>query len=328
MSRPVAAILIPTHDHVATIDSAIRSALEQTVREIEVIVVGDGIGDRMRRLVERIGSEDERVRLLDLPKGPHHGEVHRGAAIESTPAEIICYLCDDDLLLPDHVESMRELLADADLAHSQNGYFDVDGTWHGLFADLALPAFRAWMLEPGNNTVSLTGTAHTVSAYRRLPHGWRTTPRGFWPDQYMWRQFLAEPWVRGRSATRVTALQFPSHLGREQWGEARRSAELERWRARLATSEGRERVRAEIDRSVKRRATAEWIRLGEMGGRFAELQRRLAESEEGRERATAQSAALAGRLAEIESTRTWRLRSRLRRVGVLRALLARSATRD
>ena len=264
MNEPLTAILIPTHDHVGTIDLAVRSALEQTVADLEVLVVGDGVGEGMRELVAGIARREPQVRFLDLPKGPHHGEVHRAAAIETTRAGTVCYLCDDDLLLPDHVESMLELLADADLAHSQNGYFDPEGDWHSYIADLSSPAFRAWMLEPGNNAVSLTGTAHTVSAYRRLPHGWRTTPAGYWPDQYMWQQFLTEPWVRAKTATRVTALQFPSHLGREQWDDSRRRGELERFHTALETPEGRTRIRGKIDGSLKRQVANEWLRQREL----------------------------------------------------------------
>src|SRR5690349_21612774 len=153
--RPLlATILVPTHDHAATLDLAVRSALEQTVAEIEVVVIGDGVGDDTREVVAGLTREDPRVRFLDLPKGPNHGEVHRGTAIESTEAEIVCYLCDDDLLLPEHVESMRELLRAADLAQSQNGLFDPDGTWHHIFADLSSPACREWVLQPGQNVVA------------------------------------------------------------------------------------------------------------------------------------------------------------------------------
>jgi len=306
--RPAAAVLVPTHDHPATLDLAVRSALEQTVAEIEVLIVGDGVGEETREVAGDLLREDERVRFLDLPKGPNHGEVHRGTAIEGTAAEIVCYLCDDDLLLPEHVASMLEMLAEADLAHSQNGHLEADGTWHHIFADLSSPACRAWILQPGSNVVSLTGTAHTVAAYRRLPHGWRTTPAGHWPDHYMWQQFLAEPWVRAATAPRVTALQFPSHLGgREDWPPERRRAELEQWRARLATAEGRAQLEATIGRAIRTQATAEWLRRDELEAELRELRPLRAE-------AVAEATYLAAHLRAVESTRTWRLRSRLRRI--------------
>lgn len=312
-SRPFAAVLIPTHDHPATLDLAVRSALEQTVEEIEVLIVGDGVGEETRALASRLREEDGRVRFLDFPKGPHHGEIHRGAAIEATEAEIVCYLCDDDLLLPEHVESMGEQLAQADLAQSQNGQFEIDGSWFPIFADLASPVCRAWVLRPDKNVVSLTGTAHTVAAYRRLPHGWRTTPPERWPDHYMWQQFLAEPWVRAATAPRVTALQFPSFLGREDWPPERRRAELEGWRATLATPEGRAELEATIDHAMGDRATGEWLRATGEWLRRDELEAELAETKEQLRLTTAEAAELTRLLRAIESTRTWRLRRRARR---------------
>ncbi|MGN6276815.1 MAG: glycosyltransferase family 2 protein [Solirubrobacterales bacterium] len=316
-ARPLAAVLIPTHDHAATLDLAVRSALEQTVAEIEVLIVGDGVSEEVREVASGLGREDERVRFLDLPKGPNHGEVHRGTAIERTEAEIVCYLCDDDLLLPEHVESMRELLGEADLAHSQNGFFDPDGAWHHIFADLSAPACREWVLQPGQNVVALTGTAHTAAAYRRLPYGWRTTPEGQWPDHYMWQQFLAQPWVRAATAPRVTALQFPTHLGgREEWSPAQRRAELKSWREKLARPEGHALLEKAIGEALRVQASAEWMRREQLEAQLEEVQALRAA-------AVAVAADLAAHLHEIKATRTWRLRDRLRRIRPLRALLAR-----
>jgi glycosyltransferase involved in cell wall biosynthesis len=318
---PVAAILIPTHDHASTLDLAVRSALEQTVAEIEVLVVGDGVDDGTRGVVAGLRQEDPRVRFLDLPKGPNHGEIHRGAAIETTSAEIVCYLCDDDLLLPEHVETMAGLLADADLAHCQSGHVETDGSFHPYLADLELQRCREWVLRPDRNAVSLTGTAHTVSAYRRLPHGWRTTPPGRAPDHYMWQQFLAQPWVRAVTGTRATALQLPSHLeGRAQWPAERRRAELRRWRAELATAEGRARFDESVRRGVMTRATGEQIRRDEVEDFLAAEEKRRAELE-------SRLAAAEFHLRAIGSTRTWRLRSRLRRIWLLRALARATARR-
>jgi hypothetical protein len=321
---PLAAIVVPTHDHPATLDLSVRSALEQTVADVEVVVVGDGVGDDTRDVVAALAGEDARVRFLDLPKGPHHGEIHRDRAIAATSAGIVCYLCDDDLLLPEHIESMAELLEDADLAHGQNGYVDASGAWHPYLADLSSADCRAWLLRPDRNAVSLTGTAHTAAAYRRLPHGWRTTPPGRWPDHYMWQQFLAESWVRAVTATRATAVQFPSHVDhRGSWEPAARRAELERWQAMLSTPEGLARFEEGVRRTVLAKASIESIRrdqleaaLGASETALVAYEEALTGSEASRTEEERRASSLADRLSAVESTRTWRLRNRAKRLAL------------
>lgn len=323
--RPlVAAILVPTHEHAATLDLAVHSALEQTVAEIEVVVIGDGVGDDTREVAAGLTREDPRVSFLDLPKGPHHGELYRDTVIDGTSAEIVCYLCDDDLLLPGHVESMATLLADADLAHSQNGRLDVDGSWRPYLADLSAPDCREWVMRPDRNVVSLTGTAHTVAAYRRLQHGWRPPPPGRWPDHYMWQQFLAEPWVRAVTATRVTAVQFPSHeCGRAESPGAERRAEVEEWRDRLSTEEGRASFEEAALRDTLAEASAQHVMRDETQEALANAEARRGSAEMRLELAEARlvfGEAAEATLREIYSTRTWRLRGRLLRLAPLRAL--------
>ena len=170
----LATILIPTHDHASTLPLAVGSALEQTVADIEVVIIGDGATDAVRAAAQGLASSDERVVFHDFPKGPHHGEIHRGTAIERARSDAIFYLCDDDLLLVRHVANLLELLAGADLVQCRNGYVDTQGSLQLFPTDLALPEAVAWHLrEPPRNATSLTGTAHTRSAY----NAYRKRPR-------------------------------------------------------------------------------------------------------------------------------------------------------
>lgn len=229
-----ATILIPTHDHWATLPLAVASALGQTVADVEVLIVGDGVTSRVRQQARALEQGDGRVRFLDLPKGPHHGEVHRGTAIDQTTGEAIFYLCDDDLLLPRHVENLLGLLAGCDLAQSRNGFVDTEGELQLFPADLADPLTVAWHLkQPRRNLVSLTGTAHTRSAYVALPEGWTTTPPDEWPDHFMWKKFLSAPGFRGATHPEMTALQWPTSSGRIDLDQTARAEELAPWAARL-----------------------------------------------------------------------------------------------
>lgn len=78
---PRATVLIPTFDHGETLLYSVRSALRQTVSDIEIFVVGDGVPTPARRFIEELIAEDPRVRFFANDKGPRHGEVHRARAL-------------------------------------------------------------------------------------------------------------------------------------------------------------------------------------------------------------------------------------------------------
>lgn len=300
-----ATILVPTHAHAAFLPFSLRSALAQEGVSVELFVVGDGVEDGTRRALEPFLA-DPRVRFFDNPKGRRHGERHRHQALQEASGEIVCYLCDDDLLLPDHVATMKELLAKADFAHGAPLYVATDGSLVYLPLDLSRPRFVEH-LNAKRASFGLTGAAHTLEVYRRLPEGWRPAPPDIWTDLHMWQQFLALPGLRGVTGTRLTCLHFPSPH-RSGWPDVQRASELERWTARLAEP----RFRSELDELV-----ADAIRRSAIEHRLWALD--LEERVEALEGGPAEDA-----LAALLATRTFRLRERLLRNGLLRRLLARS----
>ncbi len=232
-----ATVVIPTFDHGLTLFRSVGSALKQTVADIEIFIIGDGVPDVSREIVAELMRRDDRVRFFDHPKGPRHGEVYRHEALAQARGEIVCYLADDDLWMPEHVETMLGLLGDADFAHTLSIGLDGAGRLLGWRLDLSLPAERALVLS-GKKGVSLACMGHTLEMYRRLPFGWRTTPQGIATDVYMQQQFLAQPDCRAASGTRPTMLHFASPA-RTHWTPDERLAELDHWQRRLSEAQGR-----------------------------------------------------------------------------------------
>ena len=278
-----ASILIPTHRHVSLLPFSLESALDQEGASVEVLVVGDGVEDATRDVLARFEG-DERVRFFDLPKGPRRGEAYRHRALEEARGRVVSYLSDDDLLLRDHAAIMLELLEKADFAHSATAWLEPDGRLSHHPWDVARPEF-AEVMRSGPNAIGLTATSHTLAAYRRLPHGWRTTPEGEPTDRHMWLQWLEQPWFRGVGSGRLTHLQFPDPRWRAMTEEERASV-LAHWLARSRSPGFRE----EIDRMLADAV----VRSGE--------KYRL------------EAWASSTELQAVHATRTWRLRKRLVRL--------------
>jgi len=287
-----ATILIPTFRHAALLPHAIESALDQEGVSIELFVVGDGVEDATREVLARY-ERDDRVRFFDLPKGPRLGEAHRHPLMSEASGPVVTYLSDDDLLCRDHVATMVELLANADFAHPPSARFRADGSLLFFPWDYSRPEFRD-IARGRRGSIGLTGVAHTMDAYRRLPRGWRTTPEGMPTDHWMWLQFMELPAIRVVRGERLTYLTFPDPVF-GKLPDAERAGQLAGWFRR-----SRERGFAdELDdrlRDAVRLAAEDyhlWARREQLSVR------------------------------EIRSTRTWRLRDRLVRIRPVRALLAR-----
>jgi glycosyltransferase involved in cell wall biosynthesis len=113
--NPLVSVVIPTRNRPGLLLRAVRSALEQTLREIEVIVVIDGeTGCETADAVARL--EDQRVRCIVLHQQAGGAEA-RNVGIRNARSAWIALLDDDDEWLPSKLE--RQLGAAQDYAGEQ-----------------------------------------------------------------------------------------------------------------------------------------------------------------------------------------------------------------
>jgi hypothetical protein len=319
-----ATVLVPTHDHGPTLRRSIATALEQTVSNLEVLVVGDGAPDVTRELMEELTSADPRVRFFDNPKGARHGEEHRHAALSEARGEIVCYLSDDDLWLPEHVETLQALLSESDFAHTLPVWIDPDGSIHHWRVDLELPFYRELLLG-GQNRVPHCCAGHTLELYRRLPAGWQAGPEEIPTDLHMWQQILSVPGCRAVSGTRPTVLHFPNHQ-RRGWSSAERIDELDTWAARVQEPTWRDALPQQVLGAVAvenawldEELAAREQRLQVQATRLAELHEHVLALQEEQARLLASLHERERDLDLLASSVTWRMRERLLGLGFLSA---------
>lgn len=70
---PVVSVVLPVRNGASYLDQALRSVLDQTHRDLELVVVDDGSTDETPELLERAAQQDSRLRVL-------HHERSRGVA--------------------------------------------------------------------------------------------------------------------------------------------------------------------------------------------------------------------------------------------------------
>lgn len=116
----------------AYLERAILSVLNQTYRNLELILVDDGSTDNCPQICDRYAALDPRVRVIHKENGGLY--TSRNVGIEQATGEYLAFLDGDDWADPDMYESMlsclREQAADLVVCRYKRVYRDatVDGS--------------------------------------------------------------------------------------------------------------------------------------------------------------------------------------------------------
>lgn len=96
-------VVIPSFNRADVVGRAIRSALNQSLPPLEIIVVDDGSTDDTRRVVQAGVAGDARVRLMRLERN-RGGAGARNAGIEAARGQLVAFLDSDDEWGASHLE--------------------------------------------------------------------------------------------------------------------------------------------------------------------------------------------------------------------------------
>lgn len=115
-SRPSISILLPVRNAETTIERAIRSCLDQTFADFELLVANDHSTDETPDRLRELAASDDRISVLDVdPPGGLVPALQRLGAAARAP--LLARMDADDLAHPERLESQWQLMnARPDLA--------------------------------------------------------------------------------------------------------------------------------------------------------------------------------------------------------------------
>ena len=106
---PKVSIVIPTYNSEKFIDRTIKSVLNQTFQNFELIIVDDCSVDNTRKMIREFQKQDDRIKLIALEKNSGAPAHPKNVGIKNAKGEYIAFLDHDDEWLPKKLERQIEL---------------------------------------------------------------------------------------------------------------------------------------------------------------------------------------------------------------------------
>jgi len=103
MQKGLVTVVLPVYNVEKYLDRCLESVVNQTYRDLEIILVDDGSPDNSPALCEAWAAKDSRIKVIHK-KNAGLG-MARNTGIENANGEYICFFDSDDYIALDTVES-------------------------------------------------------------------------------------------------------------------------------------------------------------------------------------------------------------------------------
>jgi glycosyltransferase involved in cell wall biosynthesis len=105
---PFFSVIVPVYNRADVLEQALRSVLDQTFQDFEIVVIDDGSSDHPEEVVARMN--DPRIHIISKQNGG--GAAARNLGFDRAQGQYVALLDSDDVFLPHHLENMVRVFAE------------------------------------------------------------------------------------------------------------------------------------------------------------------------------------------------------------------------
>ena len=124
--QPKVSIVVPVYNVERYVGECLDSIVNQTLRDIQIIVVNDGSTDGSKAICDKYAAADPRVTVIDKPNGGYGHSMNRGFA--AATGEYIGIVESDDCASPRMFEALYNLAKKTDADMVRSNYWTMTGS--------------------------------------------------------------------------------------------------------------------------------------------------------------------------------------------------------
>lgn len=102
MIKPKVSIIMPVYNTAEYLEEAVESVLNQTIEDVEFIIINDGSSDGSLDILKKFSGRDNRIILID--KKNEGSSIARSIGLSKASGDFIYFMDSDDLLESDALE--------------------------------------------------------------------------------------------------------------------------------------------------------------------------------------------------------------------------------
>ena len=124
MKTPDISIIIPIYNSEEYLAQTIESVMNQTYKNIEIILVNDGSTDGSKEICEEYAQKDKRIKVINQ-ENSGNAEA-RNCGMKNASGKYYMFLDSDDLYEPDACENMLNEIERTDADYVNGNYQIID----------------------------------------------------------------------------------------------------------------------------------------------------------------------------------------------------------
>ncbi|WP_416687593.1 glycosyltransferase [Candidatus Pseudothioglobus sp. Uisw_041] len=135
--RPIVSVVTSLYDAEKYIEETVKSVINQTYENWEMIIVDDCSSDSSRDIVRKFERKDNRIKLIESKTNFGGPSRPRNIGLENAKGKYIAFLDSDDVWLANKLEKQIEFMKDndCDIVYAMANIIDKNGKQQGPSKD-------------------------------------------------------------------------------------------------------------------------------------------------------------------------------------------------
>lgn len=163
--EPLISVIVPIYNVERYLEKCIKSILNQTYQNLEVILVDDGSPDNCGEICDRYSDKDPRIKVIHKQNGGLSDARNKG--IDAAEGEYLAFVDSDDTIMPEMIGKLYQRIVTDQSDMAFCGYIQVDQKGN-ILSEVFLPDNLLSGFDTLKESYEKNGVLYTIACNKLI----------------------------------------------------------------------------------------------------------------------------------------------------------------